>query len=416
VTRDRLTWLCYLLLGVAAWFLYGFGPVVPLLGAEQNVSRAIAALHGTAIASGAVLSGIYGPRVVRVLGRGRALWSGLAGLSVGVILLVAAPSTAGTLAAAFVVGVNLSLVLNVVSAVLSSHHGPRAATALSEANAVAAGVGTISPLAMGLAEGTGLGWRVAMVALVPMAAGIAVIFVRSTPIDESLESRDSATGRLPRGYWLAWATVVLCVAVEFGYTFWVSELVRIRTGGSAATATAAVSALVAGMAVGRLAGGRLALRWHVDTLLLGAVALTAVGFAITWVAPSLPVAVAGLAVSGLGVSLQYPLGVVRAIDASAGQPDLAAGRVGLGVGVASGSAPFVLGAVADRVGVLRAFLIIPVLLGAAGFTVLIHRREPTRTRPTSGWRGVRSERNDASLDAFDAEGGSHPRTRCPRSG
>jgi predicted MFS family arabinose efflux permease len=384
VKRDRLTWLCYLLLGVTAWYVYGFGPVVPLLAMEQHISLAIAALHGTVAASGVVLMGMYGPRLVRSLGRGRALWFGLAGMCVGVVLLVAAPSTAGTIAAAFVVALNLVLVLNVVSAVLSDHHGPRAAAALSEGNAVAAGVGAISPFAMGLAEGESLGWRVAMVALVPMSAGIAVIFARSTQIDEASTPSDSTKGRLPLGYWGAWATVVFCIAVEFCYTTWASELVRVRAGVSAATGTAAVSAVVAGIAIGRLAGGRLALRWHVDTLLLRAVALTAVGFAVCWVAPTLIVAIAGLAVSGLGIALQYPLGVARAIAASAGQADLASGRLSLGVGLAFGIAPFVLGALADRVGVTRAFLVVPVLLGAAASTVLIPRRVPWSARGTDG--------------------------------
>ena len=69
MTRDRLTWLCYVLLGVTAWYVYGFGPVVPLLGREQDISRAVAALHGTVAATGAVLADMYGPRVIKLLGR-----------------------------------------------------------------------------------------------------------------------------------------------------------------------------------------------------------------------------------------------------------------------------------------------------------------------------------------------------------
>ena len=168
---------------------------------------------------------------------------------------------------------------------------------------------------------------------------------------------------------------MLLIAVEFSYTIWSSELIRDQTGASDATSVASVSALVFGMAVGRYAGARLAYRSTVDSLVLGAIAVTAVGFAILWVADTVPVAALGLLVSGLGIALHFPLGLVRAIEASAGQPDLATGRAALAAGLASGGGPFVLGALADRVGVVAAFLVVPGLLAVAASIVLIGRRE-----------------------------------------
>ena len=77
VHRDRLTWLVYLQLGVYGYVLYGLGPSIQLLREEQDVSRTISGFHGTALAAGATLAGVVGPRVVQRLGRDIALWGGL---------------------------------------------------------------------------------------------------------------------------------------------------------------------------------------------------------------------------------------------------------------------------------------------------------------------------------------------------
>ncbi len=373
MTRDRATWLCYLLLAVYAWFLYGFGPVVPLLGDEEGVSRAVASLHGTALAVGTVLAGVAGPRVVARTGRRFSLWGSAAGMCVGVAVLVTAPSIVGTLTGVLIIGLTGSIMLNSLNALLATHHPGHAATAISEANALAAAVGTVSPLAVGAAEGLGLGWRVAIAAVLPMVAGLYVV-LRRAPIPDAA-APDEVTGRLPSPYWSAWMVLVLLIAVEFSYTIWSSELIRDQTGASDATSVAAVSALVFGMAVGRYVGARLAYRSTVDTLVLGAIAVTAVGFAILWGANTVPVAALGLLVSGLGIALHFPLGLVRAIEASAGQHDLATGRAAFAAGLASGGGPFILGALADVVGVVAAFLVVPCLLVLAASIVLLGRRE-----------------------------------------
>ena len=79
--------------------------------------------------------------------------------------------------------------------------------------------------------------------------------------------------------------------------------------------------------------------------------MNAVGFAVFWASTSAPLAVAGLLVCGLGVSLYFPLGLSRAIAVSDGRPDQATARVGVGAALASGVGPFVLGALADAAGI-----------------------------------------------------------------
>jgi fucose permease len=133
------------------------------------------------------------------------------------------------------------------------------------------------------------------------------------------------------------------------------------------------------MFAGRLLGGRLALRFRPGRLLLAAVALTLLGFAAFWASTAPMAALAGLVVVGLGIALQYPLGTVRAVAASGGRPDRAAGRLSVAAGLASGIAPFALGALADSIGTHAAFLLVPALLLAAAAGVLVSgdiRRRP----------------------------------------
>ena len=155
-------------------------------------------------------------------------------------------------------------------------------------------------------------------------------------------------------------------------TFWAADGLRDRAGASPAAATAGITAMPAGMFAGRLLGGRLALRVRPGRLLLGAVAVTLVGFAGFWSSRGPVPAVAGLAVVGLGIALQYPLGTVAGGRGQCGRPNRAAGRLSVAAGLsASGIAPFALGALADSIGTHSAFLLVPALLLGAAAGVLV---------------------------------------------
>ena len=64
------------------------------------------------------------------------------------------------------------------------------------------------------------------------------------------------------------------------------------------------------------------------------------------------------------------------MQASGGRPDRGAGRVSFAAGLASGAAPFALGALADRTGTHTAFLLVPVLLAGAAGCALACLRAP----------------------------------------
>ncbi|MEU4816006.1 MFS transporter [Micromonospora aurantiaca] len=176
LTRDRITWLTYAQLGLWGFFLYGFGPVVPLLRDEQGTSAAVAGLHSTGIAVGALAGGALFAPVARRLGRGPAIWLGLAGVAAGVTALGLLRPLPATLASVAVIATFGMMVVSGVSVVLTARHGPAAPAALTEANAACAGMGILAPLTIGATVDAGLGWRplmaveVGLITLVALAA------------------------------------------------------------------------------------------------------------------------------------------------------------------------------------------------------------------------------------------------------
>jgi predicted MFS family arabinose efflux permease len=385
--RTRLTWLTYAQLAVFGYFLYGFGPSVPLQRDELQVSSAVGGLHGTALATGSTLAGLTFAVLSRRVGRTGTLRVGLLGLAAGTLLYCLVPALPVTLAGALVCGLFGSYVVTGSVVVLSAAHGPAGPAAISEANAAAAAAGLVAPLLLGAGAAIGIGWQPGLLVAALAAVLVWVLSVRdarrpAVPTGAVVDGRARATpaavdgaadppGRLPAAFWLAWMVTLLCIGVEFCMTFWAADELRERAGASPAAATAGITAIVGGMFAGRLLGGRLALRVRPGRLLLAAVAVTLVGFAAFWSSTAPVPAVAGLVVVGLGIALQYPLGTVRAVAASAGRPDRAAGRLSVAAGLASGVAPFALGALADSIGTHAAFLLVPALLLVAAAGVLV---------------------------------------------
>ena len=372
LVRDRRTWLTYSQLGVYGYFLYGFGPALTVLRDDEGFSRTIAGLHGTALAVGALLSALCVAPLATRFGRTAMIWAGLVLTCTGIVVLTSFTAVPLTLFGALLCSFGGSFVVTCTSTVLSALHNETGPAAITEANAVAASVGAGAPLVVGLSVAAGLGWRPALLLVLPVV-GILAVFGR--------HCRGSAAARSRAGRRTPWSAVAALLdrldRRHRGHRGGVLPGAVVRRHARRphrplqAGAAASVTALVAGMAIGRIVGGRLALRLPVDRLLYGAIVVNAVGFALFWTSTSAVPAVAGLLVCGLGVSLYFPLGLSRAIAVSDGRPDQATARVGLGAAFASGVGPFVLGALADAAGIHAAMLVVPVLLVIAAVGIRI---------------------------------------------
>ncbi|WP_440107087.1 MFS transporter [Streptosporangium sp. H16] len=372
--RDRATWLIYLQLGVFATYLYGLSAALPLLRLDQGVSQAVAGLHGTAMAVGGIIVGLALPWLAGRIGRRAAVWTGMAGMSAGTLMVAAAPTVLPVTLLGYGVASGLaSIVLYLGMAALDDRHGPAGPAAISEANAVCVIVGIGVPFVVSAAAQSAFGWRAALLVTPALAALLALTMGR-VRIPEPLEvSKGTGEGAARFGwrFYLAAAVLFCCVAMEFCFNLWAAKLFSDQTGLPAAVAATAVAAFTAGMAAGRLAGAWLALRVPPTALFLGALLVAAAGWAIFWLSTNPMFSYAGLAVSGLGVALHFPMALSRVLAASGGRRDRASAMASIFAGLAVGIGPFLLGALADGFGTQQAFLMVPALIGLAAGGLLI---------------------------------------------
>ncbi len=377
LVHDRVTLLTYAQLGLWGFFLYGFGPVVPLLRDEQGTTAAVAGLHSTGLAAGALIGAFAFPWLARRLGRGGVLWLALAGVAGSVVVLCAFEVLPATLTAAVLASTFGTLVVSGVNAVLADHHGAGATAAISEANAVAAGAGVVAPIVIGVSVSAGFGWRpgiAVVVGLIALVFAVGFLFrVRLPPV---AASPMAAAGRrpLPRSYWLAWAMLSATGSVEVCLSLWAADVLRTHANMSPGAASATVAAIVGGMFAGRMVGSALARRVAAVPLLLGALGISVVGFAIFWLSPVAWVAAVGLMVLGVGNAMHYPLGVSMALAVADGQRDRASAYSMYATAIGFGVAPVALGWVADGVGPHRAFLLMPFFIAVAAVLAVRLRR------------------------------------------
>ncbi|WP_084965689.1 MFS transporter [Thermoactinospora rubra] len=377
MTRDRPTWLIYLQLGTFATYLYGLSAALPLLRAEQGVSQAVAAMHGTSMAVLGVLAGLALPALTRRFGRRAVTWIGLAGMNAGVLLVVLTSALPLTILGYGLASGFGSITLYCSMAALNDHHGPAGPAAISEANAVGVTVGIGASFVLSAAAQSTLGWRAALLLTPILTVALALTMGRvwvSRAAPAAVAEDAGARPYVPWRFYAAGAVLFCCVAVEFSYNLWAAELFTVNTGLSKAVAATGVTALTAGLAVGRFAGARLALRLRPAPLLVGALALTCGGWLVFWAASVPALAYAGLVVSGLGIALHFPLALSGVIAASGGRPDHGSAVASIWASVAVGVGPLVLGALADGLGTRTAFLMVPVLIALAVGGVLAATR------------------------------------------
>lgn len=380
--RDRLTWLVYSQLGAYGFFLFAFGAGQPLLKAEQGTSGLVAGLHGTALAFGAILAGIATPRAAHRFGAMRGARLSLFVFAAGVIAIVFAPPVWVTLPGALIAGFGGSLSINLQTPLLLNHHpGTAGEQAFSEGNGGGAVLGAISVLIVGLLATQGLSWRWGMLISILIVLFARLYLARGIADEHIPDEGGHQRGKLPRAYWIGWLGLVAMIGSEFSVSFWAAALIQQRTDIQLGSSTSIVMVFSGGIGLGRIFGARLTRRFFSDHVLLSVIGLTATGFAIFWTSRIPALSLVGLFLVGLGVALQYPLGVVRLMAKSQGLEELAVGKIGLGAGVAIASAPLLLGALADRFGVVGAYLLVPILLSVAVLSVLLSPT-PRTARPS----------------------------------
>jgi MFS family permease len=367
--RDGPTRLCYGTISAYAFWIYAFGPALALLRTELHFSYTMLGVYSALWAGGAAVAGLVFAPVSRRLPRASLVWFSALGGVAGVGLFVATRSTAWTLLGAFIGGLAGTILLSVSQAILSDQHGSRRDRALVEANAGAAACAVLTPVILGGLQATVVGWRAAM-ALPALALAWLYLRYRRVPLPARAAVHDTSGSRLPAACWYLAALVAVGIAVEFCVIYFGAELLA-TTGLSATAAATAMSAFYLGILLGRI-GAALLTRSAGRAVLLVWLSLgvTAAGFLLFWLAGVPVPAVTGLFICGLGVANLYPLSLALALAAAPGRGDTVNARVQLLGGAFVVTAPYLLGSLADHLGLTTAFTVEPALIVASALLLL----------------------------------------------
>ena len=358
-----MTWIAYAML---AWFAYlqaSPGLVVPHLRDELHLSYSTGGLHVAAFAAGSLLAGLVSARAERAAGRKALFWLATLAMGAGTVLLAAGRTEAVTLTAMLVMGIGGGLLLITIQALLADRHGPRRTIALTEANVAASVAYVVLIGALALAAATGAGWRAALLAVLALPV-LAFALSRREPLQAPpLPPRDRGT--LPAAFWVAAAMLFCTTGAEWCVTGWGASFVKHAAHVSTDTAVTLMGGYFVGVLAGRVTGSALARRYAAHRLLAGALALTAVGFAILWPATGPAIALAGLVVLGLGLGNLFPLGLSVTVGLAPEHAQLASSRAVLVTSAAVLLAPLTVGALADATSISAALGVVPVALALA---------------------------------------------------
>jgi predicted MFS family arabinose efflux permease len=367
--RDKIFWLVALQTGAFGIFMGGFGPALPLLQADQGTSGAIAGLHGTALGIASIIAGYLNAPLAHKFGRYKSIWLGLIIFNMGAMSFIALPEYWQTIPAILIAGIGLSITVNNSMMYLSSHYKSNSARAVSQANGVNSSFVLIGNFIIGTIAGTQFSWRLGLLICLPFAITLYLIMGRHHNPEHIPDESGRQRGSLPLKYWLSWIGLMFCIAAEFAIAFWAAALLREKTGLNAAISTTMVLAFPLGMMIGRWFGTYIFPKLDIDARLKMIITLQGFSFLVFWISKSPFTSFIALFFVGLGTSMQFALSTLRLLRFGHEKPDLAMGKSSLSAGIAIGLSPLFLGYLADVFGIVRGFLLVPVLILIA-FTIV----------------------------------------------
>jgi predicted MFS family arabinose efflux permease len=374
--RDKIFWLVALQTGAFGIFMGGFGPALPLLQEDQGTSGAIAGLHGTALGIASIIAGYLNAPLAHKFGRYKSIWLGLIIFNMGAMSFIALPEYWQTIPAILIAGIGLSITVNNSMMYLSSHYKSNSARAVSQANGVNSSFVLIGNFIIGTIAGTQFSWRLGLLICLPFAITLYLIMGRHHNPEHIPDESGRQRGSLPLKYWVSWIGLMFCIAAEFAIAFWAAALLREKTGLSAAISTTMVLAFPLGMMIGRWFGTYIFPNLDIDARLKMIITLQGFSFLVFWISKSPFTSFIALFFVGLGTSMQFALSTLRLLRFGHEKPDLAMGKSSLSAGIAIGLSPLFLGYLADVFGIVRGFLLVPVLILIAFLIVTLLPSNP----------------------------------------
>ena len=393
IERNNRTWLSYGFLCCYAFFLNLPGPINGFLKGEFKLDYAMLSLHASAFALGMVISGVFGHHLIKRLTHWQGLALGTIGLGVGGMMVAFGQSPFLTISGLFLNGLVGTLILSIYPNILREEMGENQSVGITEANVFAAVFSTLAPLVVGFSAAWFKSWRplVVVASILVSLIGLTALFLKRG--NRNLTSPDLSTvkahEKLTLKYWFFWVGLFLGVSVEFCTIYFASLYSESILNLNPTQAAQAVSLFLAGGIVGRTIVSKLVKPSNRLWIVVISLLLAATGFGLLWWAPSIWVALTGLALMGFGVSNFYPMILSLALDASAGNEKLASSRATLASGIAILCLPLLLGLLADQLGIWLGFGLVGVLLvllsGVLRVATRINDQVPFRRSTLKRW-------------------------------
>jgi predicted MFS family arabinose efflux permease len=282
-----------------------------------------------------------------------------------------------TLAGALLMGMLGTAALIRVWAALADRHGSRRAVAMTEGEVSVSLAGIFTPLLIAGLAATALTWRFGFVigAAIALLAAVTAARMRIPPPGSPPEG-PPARGRRPDQRRLPPALIVIfaIVALEFSLSFWLASYLNNEIGLARNTAVAIVSGLYAASLLGRLLTSRLARRASPERLLAVALMTALAGVSVLLAATGAALAMAGIAIAGMGIGATFPLASSLHVQASGRIADSALGQTLTIASAGQILGPLTAGAIAQVAGLRIGLLVLPALILIAAAALWRHRR------------------------------------------
>ena len=366
---DRLTYSSALGYALLVGGL-SVGTVLGELRQQFHLSGVVAAMHGSTFGFASLAAGICGVRVVDHLGRRQSLLVAATAISAGITMLCLGPSWPVTLSGTALAGMGGALLVLVMPAIISDHHGEHRAAAFAAVNGAPGLAGVSFSLLVGGALALHWSWRPPYLILSAVIAGALTAVAWPVPVPESTRHGDFTLAHLrDRDVFVPFLHIINAVFGEFAIGVWAATYLKEIGHASGGLASALAGVFGVMMFACRLVMPAIIRVFGEATI---AVSFITMGFGalVMCFAPGLLLRVVGLTIVGFGGAPLYPLTVDRLYTSAEHKIDsISLGAICI---LASGTAvtlgPLGMGVLADSIGLRWALLIVPAACALGAYT------------------------------------------------
>ena len=366
---DRLTYSSALGYALLVGGL-SVGTVLGELRHQFHLSGVIAALHGSTFGFASLLAGFCGVRVVDRLGRRSSLLVSAVAITSGITMFCLGPAWPVTLAGTALAGTGGALLVMVMPALISDHHGEHRATAFAAVNGAPGLAGVAFSLVVGAALALHWSWRPPYLILTAVIVAALTIVAWPVAVPESTRHGEFTLTHLrDRDVLVPWLHIINAVFSEFAIGVWAATYLKEVGHASGGLAAALAGVFGVMMFLSRLIMPAFIRLFGEATVTVGFIT-TGLGALMMFMAPGLMPRVLGLTIVGLGGAPLYPLTVDKLYASAEWKIDsISLGAICI---LASGTAvtlgPLAMGVLADRVGLRSALLIVPAACALGAIT------------------------------------------------